>query len=291
MEFILFIFGLAVGSFLNVLAFRYDSDRFLFSREALGLVPRRASRRSRCIHCGKALRWYELIPVVSYVVQRGRCRACRARLSVQYPLVELLAGLLFLFVPIRLHFLFPFLTPLPLVELSALWIIVFLLLLLMAAIDFRLRIIPDEIHIVLLCVAALALLIIFPSGATGESFLGSYGLLFWLSPVVWVNKLAGLFIGGALTGFIFIVSRGRGMGMGDVKLAAALGLLFSWPDIVVLLGVAFVFGALAGVAGMAWGRKTLKSSLAFGPFLALASTFVFFGGFEFIRWYLGVFLG
>ena len=129
-----------------------------------------------------------------------------------------------------------------------------------------------------------------PDGS-GGSLLHSYGILLSASSSVWLNKLFGFLAGGLGLLAILVVTRGRGMGFGDVKLAAALGALFGWPDVAVLVGISFVLGALAGLLAMATGGTTLKSALPFGPFLALAGAFVFFTGFEFVRWYLAVFVG
>ncbi len=89
---ILFVFGLAIGSFLNVVALRYDGERSLFDAGPV-------SGRSYCPHCGRTLRWFELVPLVSFIMQGAKCRRCHAPISFQYPLVELISGLVFVFVP------------------------------------------------------------------------------------------------------------------------------------------------------------------------------------------------
>ncbi|MBI2623742.1 MAG: prepilin peptidase [Candidatus Liptonbacteria bacterium] len=280
---LLLVLGLAAGSFLNVVSLRYDPNRFLFARPVIG-------GRSRCIHCGTTLRWFELIPLISFVLQRGKCRRCKARLTLQYPVVELLSGLIFVFVPLRLSSLFYILHS-TFYILSALWILALLTLLTAALIDFRLRIIPDECNALLvLAGAGVALLTPVADGA-GGSLLHSYGILMFASQNIWLNKLLGFLAGGLGLLALLAVTRGRGMGFGDVKLAAALGALFGWPDIAVLVGMSFVFGAAAGILSVAARRKTLKSALPFGPFLGLAAAFMFFAGFEFVGWYLRVLVG
>ena len=137
---ILFAFGLALGSFLNVVAMRYDGKHFLFSAKLIG-------GRSQCEQCKKTLRWFELVPLFSFVLQGGRCRRCKARLSIQYPIVELLSGIIFVSVPFA--FGIGAITGAPLVLLAALWIAVFEALLVMTLIDIRLGVIPDEINIFL----------------------------------------------------------------------------------------------------------------------------------------------
>lgn len=90
--FIFFVFGAIVGSFLNVVSLRYQPEQKVFDIKIIG-------GRSRCPHCGKTLTWYELIPIISFLIQLGKCRSCRHRLSFQYPIVEILSGFIFLVVP------------------------------------------------------------------------------------------------------------------------------------------------------------------------------------------------
>ncbi len=277
---LLFFFGLTVGSFINVVSLRYDPDKFLFARPVIG-------GRSRCPHCGKTLRWFELIPLVSFLLQRGRCRRCRATLTWQYPIVEFISGLIFVLAPPHISALFYFLDS-TFYFLSAIWILALLTLLLIALIDFRLRIIPDECNLLLIVLGVGAALLTPVADGSGGSLLHSYGILLFASPNIWLNKLLGFLVGGLGLLALFVLTRGRGMGLGDVKLAAALGAFYGSPDIAVLLGASFVLGAGAGLVSMALRRKTLKSALPFGPFLALAAAFVFFAGFEFVGWYLMV---
>src|SRR3989344_2404324 len=96
MNILLFIFGAVLGSFINVLAVRYDPERFIFDSKVIG-------GRSYCPHCRKTLRWFELVPLMSFLFQRGQCLGCGRRISFQYPLVEIVAGLICVFVPMRLE--------------------------------------------------------------------------------------------------------------------------------------------------------------------------------------------
>ena len=95
---LLFIFGLIVGSFLNVVIFRYQPGKKVFDPKLIG-GPGNWKTRSRCMSCKKQLVWYELLPLVSFLIQKGKCRGCGAKISLQYFLVELLSGLVFVFVP------------------------------------------------------------------------------------------------------------------------------------------------------------------------------------------------
>src|SRR3989338_4514124 len=136
--FVLFLFGLAAGSFLNVVSLRFQPGQRLLDLRII-------NGRSACPHCQKTLRWYELIPLLSFIVQLGRCRSCGQRLSLQYPLVELLSGLIFVFVP---YSLFSILNP-QFSILIAVWLLIFILFLLLSIIDFRHYIIPDSINLLL----------------------------------------------------------------------------------------------------------------------------------------------
>lgn len=250
---ILFLFGIAVGSFLNVLALRYDGEHFVLS-------PKKIGGRSHCPHCKKTLRWFELIPVVSWVIQGGRCRRCGQAIGWYYPLVELLSGIIFVVAP------------------SALWIIIFEILLLIAYIDIRLTIIPDELNIAL-GIAAIAVIAVSATSSTlNQSSFGLYASVFGLQGNIWLNHIVGAIVGGGIFGAIVAATRGRGMGMGDVKLGVPLGLLFGWPDIFIIAIMAFIIGGIFGVALIAGGQKTMKSAVPFGPFLVAASAIAFFAG-------------
>lgn len=259
-EFILFCLGLAFGSFLHVLASRYDPERFILTRDTVG-------GRSYCPHCKKTLAWYELVPLVSFLIQRGRCRNCGAKIGWSYFCVELASGLIVVFAPFAaLAMGLGFFA-------AALWTTVFLVLLLVTLIDLRLQIIPDELNILL---AALGLGVIVLNGP----------------PAPWVGHIAAAFGATLFFGLLIFITRGRGpngeggMGMGDAKLAFALGLLFGWPDTLLLVALAFVIGAAVGVALIAGKVKNMKSALPFGPFLAIAAAIVFFFGQGIIGGYL-----
>src|SRR5882724_3945692 len=172
---LLFILGTLIGSFLNVLSLRYDPDKFLIHKNVIG-------GRSHCPHCKRTLRWYELVPLFSFVFQGGRCRTCHARLTLQYPIVELLAGLLVAFVPGQIAMTFNHFLVLGQDELLALqivWILAFLSLLLMSAIDFRLRLIPDELNIFIGILGVIATLVSMHAfGQVDGSFVGHYAALF-----------------------------------------------------------------------------------------------------------------
>jgi leader peptidase (prepilin peptidase)/N-methyltransferase len=269
-EVFLFLFGIAMGSFLNVVALRYDGTHFLFN-------PKQIGGRSHCPHCKRTLRWFELLPVLSFIVQGGRCRRCGAVIGWQYPIVELLSGFIFLLVPMYFTFL---LGP------SVLWVIVFEILLLVAYIDILLGIIPDELNIALIILGLFETFLFFGgAGAPNLSFFGPYAAIFGLQGNVLINHFLAAMIGAIFFGSLVAITRGKGMGMGDVKLAFPLGLLFGWPDIVVISLMAFVIGGIFGFGLILSGEKTMKSAVPFGPFLVVACVIAFFFGPALFGWY------
>jgi prepilin signal peptidase PulO-like enzyme (type II secretory pathway) len=276
--FFLFIFGAVLGSFLNVVALRYDGEHFVFDPGMIG-------GRSHCPHCGKTLRWFELVPLVSFFVQGGHCRRCGADISFQYPIVELIGGFIVMLVPVRLAQVFPIFAG-PTLALDVLWAVIFLILLLVAVIDIRQGIIPDELQVVL-GVLAIATVSVFTFGFPGESFswLGSYASLLGAPGYPWVSGVFGAVFGFAFFELLVLATRGRGIGLGDVKLALPLGFLFGWPDVLFLTISGFIFGAVFGIGAILLRKKTMQGTLPFAPFLSLAAVFVFFLGESVFRAY------
>ncbi|OGY67867.1 MAG: hypothetical protein A3H63_00440 [Candidatus Harrisonbacteria bacterium RIFCSPLOWO2_02_FULL_45_10c] len=268
---LLFVFGLSVGSFLNVISLRYSPERNL-------LATANHPSRSRCLSCGHELSWLELIPIFSFLIQRGRCRQCQVPLAWQYPLVELASGFIFL-LPIYLQNpLIP--TALFLIQ-SAVWISVFLIFLLIWTIDFRLLLIPDGLILALTALGLLLIGVTATSGQFGEwqgSFIGNFAALFGFRSNVWINHGLAAVAGALAIGIIILITRGRGMGMGDLKLAVPLGLLFGWPDIIFVLAFSFLIGAIISLALLAFKKSTMKDMVPFGPFLVMGSLTVFFFG-------------
>jgi leader peptidase (prepilin peptidase)/N-methyltransferase len=286
--FILFILGLAVGSFLNVVAMRYDGGETapLFSPHAIG-------GRSHCPHCRTTLRWFELIPLVTWVLQRGHCRTCHARIGWRYPLTELISGFIVMLVPFRVISAAAIGAGAPgmgaLLWLSFFWVVIFEALFLMALVDIRLGIIPDGLNLSLFLIGLF--FVIYLGGTLGlqnASLLGPYAGIFGLQGNLWLNRVAGALFAGGLFGLLIAGTRGKGMGFGDLKLVIPLGFILGWPDILFALASAFVIGAAAGVTAIAMKKRTMKGALPFGPFLALGAAAVFFFGYQFVRWYFRV---
>ena len=249
---IIFIFGLLVGSFLDSVVCRLEKGEGI----AMG--------RSYCPKCEHRLGVFDLVPVLSFIALKGRCRYCNRKISAQYPAVEIATGLLFLLI-----FNFQFVASqsgeaifnsqtIPefifLLVISCLLLIIFLY-------DFKHYIIPDRI-----VYSAIALAVIFRiyeySGQARE-----------IAPVI----LPALGAAGFFS-IIHFGSQGKWMGFGDVKLAFLMGLLLGWPGILIALFLSFFFGAVIGTALIVFGKKGWKSEVPFGPFL-ITGLFValFFG--------------
>lgn len=287
---VLAFFGLAAGSFLNVLTLRYRPERSFFSRESHG-------GRSHCMHCKAALTWYELVPLLSFIVQGGTCRSCGARLSRQYPVVELVAAGLAVGIPMffsawhGMRGVATLEAPTWYYGYLVLWFAVALAWLAIVIIDARHYIVPDELNIALAMLGVgLIALIAFHEGILPEfrvSFLKHYALIFTPSFLegIWTSHLAGALAGGAFFWLLSLVQHGRAMGFGDVKLALVSGLVLGFPDIVVAAGIAFLIGGIWGGFLMATGRKKVGDRLPFAPFLVIGFFITITLGFPLLHWY------
>ena len=268
----LFLFGITLGSFLNVLILRYELGGAVFGRQLKG--------RSICHHCHKTLSWYELIPIVSFVIQLGKCRSCGEKILFQYPVVEIMAGIIVATIPQILGF-----TPLAFV-----WVVALLVLLVISFIDARHYVIPDVLTaiIALLGIAATAIIAIGDApflALIPGTFLGDYAFVFSFTNNPWLLRLTAAFVGGAFFSSIILLSRGKAMGWGDAKLIAAVGLLIGWPDILLVIMIAFIAGAIVGVTMLVGKKKRFKDALPFGPFIAFGVIMVVYFGYDIISLY------
>lgn len=242
-----FIFGTIIGSFLNVVICRYGTGRGL-------------GGRSKCAVTGKTLRWYELVPIVSFLVQGGRTRHGKALISWQYPLVEAGTGFMFMFIAIKF---LPLASTNPEAYLSNLifYFAVFSFLILIFVYDFYHQMVPDAF--------------LYPLIALGICGIIWHRPLFdcLMVPDIWMI-LAGPVV--ALPVFlIWTLTKGRGMGFGDVLLLLPLGWLAGISKGLAGLLLAFWIGAVAGVIMMAHGKKGMKSAIAFGPFIIIGFAIAF----------------
>jgi len=246
--FFVFLLGAILGSFLNVCIVRLPRG------ESLIRPP------SHCPHCNEPIKFYDNIPIISYMILRGKCRHCKNRISLRYPVVEALTGLMAVALFMKYGPTVQFL--LLLLFSSALLIITF--------IDLAHQIIPDAISIPGI-----------PCGL-GASLL--------IPTVSWQESLLGILVGGGLLLFIafgykWITGR-DGMGGGDIKLLAMMGAWLGWKAIPFIILASSLIGLLVGGGSGLLLKKGLRAKIPFGPFLAIASLIYIFFGPEIIRWYI-----
>lgn len=245
---IAFIFGSVVGSFLNVCIWRMPRE------ESVVFPP------SHCPNCDYRIRWYDNIPLLSYLALRGKCRGCGTHISLQYPLVELLNGLLTLALFLRFGPTLPFMVLF--LFSSALVVVTF--------IDIEHQIIPDEISL---------------SGIV-TGFVAS----FFIQGHSWLNSLLGILLGGGsllLVAYVYQwLTKKDGMGGGDIKLLAMMGAFLGWKSIPFIIFTSSLFGSIVGVTIMLLQKKDSKLAIPFGPYLAFGALLYVFYGRQLIHWYL-----
>jgi prepilin signal peptidase PulO-like enzyme (type II secretory pathway) len=227
--------------------------------------------RSICPKCGHELGFWDLIPIFSFIFLRGKCRYCRQKISLQYPIVELVTALLFVFVA-YFHSAFSF-------QLSAFISITrdlffVSVLLLLFVFDLRYGIIPDRIS-----VPAIALSVILGPALAGPIT----GSLFFHNIL---KMLLAIFAGGGFFLAQFLISKGKWVGGGDVRLGVLMGAMLSWPNILIALLLAYVAGAIYGIIAIILKKKTLRSTVPFGTFLAASTFITLFYGTEILNCYL-----
>ena len=245
-----FVLGMMVGSFLNVCICRMPKNESIVSPP------------SHCPLCSHQICWYDNIPLISYLLLLGKCRGCGARISLKYPLVELLNGVLTLLLFLRFG-------PTPVfaalfIFCSALVVITF--------IDIEHQIIPDEISL--------------PGIVIG------FVLSFFLQGHSWLNSLLGILLGGgSLLAVAYLYQRltgKEGMGGGDIKLLAMMGAFLGWKAVPFIVFASSLVGSLFGITIMLLQKKDSKLAIPFGPYLAFCAVLYIFYGESLIRWYLGL---
>jgi leader peptidase (prepilin peptidase)/N-methyltransferase len=244
------VFGLVSGSFLNVCISRMPKDESVVSPP------------SHCPRCLYNIRWYDNIPVLSYLFLRGKCRGCGTHISLLYPVVELMNGLITLFLFLRFGPTLVFLTLF--LFCSALVVITF--------IDIEHQIIPDEISL--------------------PGILIGFALSFFLKEPGWLNSLFGILVGGGsllLVAYLYQRLTGKdGMGGGDIKLLAMMGAFLGWKAVPFIIFASSLVGSIVGVSIMFVQKKDSKLAIPFGPYLAFGAILYIAYGRLLIRWYLGL---
>ena len=275
---LIFLFGLCIGSFLNVLIERLPHEESIRGR-------------SRCPKCNHDLSWRDLIPIFSFLILGGKCRYCGKKISFQYPIIEAITGLLFLLIVYENKVIFStvyhfidghpqsgsLLFALYLFSITACLIVIFVS-------DFKYFIIPNQIIYALILITVAWILSINYFGLQNLFLCHSHesknliniinsGSRIECEMISWLNLLLSSIIAGGFFLSMILVSKGTWMGIGDAKMAFWMGLFLGWPKVFVALFLAFMAGGIIGIILILTGKKNLKSPIPFGTFLALA-TFV-----------------
>ena len=245
---IIFLYGIVIGSFSNVLICR------------LPLKENIATHRSHCMTCGSQIQWYDLIPLVSYIILRGRCRHCGAGISAQYPLVEAANGFGYVFIFANLGLTWT----------SILTCLLFTILLAIAVIDWRTYEIPFGLNVTIGVLGLIKTIIDYPMGLW-EHIIG----FFAVSIFMLICLYAGRLIIGADC-----------FGGGDIKLMAAAGLFLGWKCIILAFLAGCILGAVIHSVRMRMSRD--NHMLAFGPYLAAGIMIAALWGNTFIQWYINL---
>jgi leader peptidase (prepilin peptidase) / N-methyltransferase len=245
-----FLIGAIVGSFLNVCIYR---------------LPRHESivfPASHCPHCGKPIKFYDNIPLLSYVILRGKCRNCKQNISGRYPIIETISGLLAIAIVIKygltLH--------------SLLLLLLVFSLIIVTFVDLDFQIIPDILSI--------------------PGIMAGIGASFFMPTISWIDSILGILAGG---GFLFIIAvaykwltNRDGMGGGDIKLLAMVGAWLGWKAVPFILLISSFIGALIGSISLLLAKKSLRYKIPFGPFISIAAVIYLFFGPEIINWYINL---
>lgn len=243
---IIFLYGVVIGSFLNVCIYRIPKKENI------------ATERSHCMSCGTQLKWNDLVPLFSWLFLCGKCRYCGAKISRQYPLIEFLNGVGYVWIFVVNGFNF----------VSILYCLCMSALLALSVIDLRTFEIPVAFNIFILVLGVVRVVLDFDNVIT---------------------YLIGMV---AVSGFLFlcyVITKGRGIGGGDIKLMAAAGLLLGWKHIIIALFVGCILGSVIHIILM----KVLKKGrmLAFGPYLSLGIYIAMLYGKPLMDWYIGIIVG
>ncbi len=252
--FFYFFLGLAFGSFANVVIMRLHSgEKGIFSG------------RSHCASCKHSLSVWDLIPLFSWLLLRGKCRYCKESISIQYPFVELLMGAMFVSAYVAAAYLAP---QNPFYEVWLL--IIFFAFTILFIYDFLYMELPDEISLPTIVIL--------------------FGFNFFAFTPTWQDALLGAAIPTLFFGIQYLVSRGKWIGEGDFRLGILMGLILGWKLTIVALFLGYILGAVVGAYVLISKTKKMSSQLPFGPFLILGTVIALFFGNNVMNWYLG-FLG
>lgn len=236
-----FVLGITIGSFLNVCIFRIPLKEDI------------AVERSHCMHCGHVLKWYELIPLFSFLIQGGKCRSCKKKISIQYPLVEATNGILWVLILIANGLQWH----------TILYCLAASCLIVIAVIDARTMEIPFGCNVFLFCLGVVRLVLDYPH---------------------WYEYVIGFFAVSFFFWLIIVISKGKAMGGGDVKLMAAAGILLGWKGILFALVAGCIVGSVIHFGRLFTKKK--REPMPIGQYLAVGICMAFIIGETFINWYI-----
>ncbi|MCK9578932.1 MAG: prepilin peptidase [Methanoregula sp.] len=259
--FLIFIFGLCFGSFLNCFIYRLHEKKTILGR-------------SFCPSCHKQIAWYDNIPLVSFILLKGKCRHCKRKISWQYPAVELATAVLFVLIYINAQFsitnaqsISNIQYPISNIILFARNLIFICALIIIFIYDLRWQLILDKITLPAMAVAL--------------------GLNLCLG-MGWLNLLIAAGVGGGFFLAQYLISRGRWIGGGDISLGILMGIILGWPQILTALFLAYVSGAIIGAGLLAARKKQWSSQIPFGTFLSAATIVTLLWGNKILEWYLNL---
>lgn len=250
---LVFIFGSVIGSFLNVCIYRIPKKEDI----VVG--------RSHCMNCKKTLKWYDMVPVFSFLLLRGKCRFCKTKLSLQYPVIETVNAILYVIVFYIYGWDTTFIILLNIVYCMAISVLVVI-----SVIDYRTFTIPAVLNKTLFVFAVLASII---------NYFGQN-----MSIKILMEHVIGFFIVSAFLALVFYISKGRGIGGGDVKLMAVAGLLLGWKLILLAFILGCLFASIIHLIKML--IKNADRTLAFGPYLSAGIIVALLFGNNIINWYI-----
>lgn len=256
---IIFILGLIIGSFLNAIIYRLASgESFLWGR-------------SHCRSCNKELQAYDLVPLFSFLYLGGKCRYCKDKISWQYPIIEFITAIIFVLLALSIQY--------EVFSIQYLFQLIFVCFLIVIAVfDLKHYLILDKVVFPAFILSVLANIFYDFSNHLSFFSIQSY-------------TARGLFASLVIAGFFliqYLISKGKWIGFGDVKLGLFLGSLAGWPQVILLMLLAYFSGAIVGLFLIALGKKNMGSKLPFGLFLSISAIIVILAGSPIMSWYLSL---
>jgi len=248
--FFIFLFGASIGSFLNCLVYRLRHKKTILDR-------------SFCPRCLHQLSWYDLFPLLSFLILRCRCRYCNQKISWQYPIVEMITGLLFLFSFLNLYSTFYFLDSTFCFMLIRDWFFIAVMIFVFIY-DLKYMLIEDLVILP-------AIVVVF--------------CLNLLSKISLSSILLGAVVGWSIFFFQYFLTKKKGMGEGDLRLGILMGVMFAWPKVLVAIFISYIIGGFISLFLILFKRKGFKSELPLGPFLAIGSLVAMFWGDKILEFY------